>query len=114
MSTGGTYAGDVWRDNEESFSTVDSRLKKFTFVNKRIIDAESVLLVGGGPTGIETAAYIKEKHPEKRVAICTRSNNLMNAYSRAEKGTSYLLPVLEKLGVEFMPGVTYSDDAPIA
>lgn len=114
MSTGGTYAGDLWRDNEETFSTVESRLKQYTMANLRVKEANSVLIVGGGPTGIETAAFMKEKHPEKRVAICTRSNNLMNAYTCAEKGTSYLLPVLEKLGVEFMPGVPYTEDAQFA
>ena len=37
----------------------------------------------------------------------------MNAYTSAAKGTTYLLPILTRMGIEFMPGVTYEEGSPL-
>ena len=42
-----------------------------------ISEAESVLCVGGGPTGIESACYIKETYPDKHVGICQSGPTLL-------------------------------------
>ena len=43
----------------------------------KIQNSESILIVGGGATGVEAAAYIAEKYPLKRVGIIQRGNILI-------------------------------------
>lgn len=51
--------------------------------------AKSVLCVGAGPAGVETAGYLKEKHPNKTIGIAMRGNvilkGLNGAHAVAEK-----------------------------
>ena len=39
--------------------------------------AKSVLIVGGGSTGVESAGYIAEKYPDKKIGICQRGERLL-------------------------------------
>ena len=45
---------------------------------KKLEQADSVLIVGGGSTGVETAGYVKNKFPSKKVSICQRGGQLLS------------------------------------
>ncbi|KAI8898387.1 hypothetical protein BC833DRAFT_590172 [Globomyces pollinis-pini] len=67
-----------------------------------INESQSILLIGGGPTSIETAAEIKETYPQKEVTIV--SNGLL---SRTDIDPSYIKKLrgkLERLGIVLLLG----------
>lgn len=61
---------------QKSFQDRDQECKE---VREKIKEAKSILIVGGGATGVESAGYIAEKYPEKRVGICQRGPKLIPA-----------------------------------
>jgi pyruvate/2-oxoglutarate dehydrogenase complex dihydrolipoamide dehydrogenase (E3) component len=66
--------------------------------------ASSILCVGAGPTGLETAAYLKEFYPDKKVGICQRGPKLMPAFENAH---GILTRIFKKIGVEVHTGKEY-------
>ncbi|KAH9303074.1 hypothetical protein KI387_014657, partial [Taxus chinensis] len=60
VATGTAYDGP---------STKAERLKQFQADSKKIKDAKTVLIIGGGPTGVELAGEIAVDFPEKKVIL---------------------------------------------
>jgi thioredoxin reductase len=69
--------------------------------------ASSILCVGAGPTGLETAAYLKEYYPEKRVGICQRGPKLLPLFEGAH---AKLEAVFKKMDVEVHTETAFSED----
>lgn len=133
LATGGNYSAanptadkttpNLFKPAEGTFATYADRKATFQEANERISAANNILVVGGGPTGIETACQIKHHHAlgktgsNKQVAICTRSKNLINAYSIAEAATKLLMPIVtdphKGYGVEFKPETPYTEDSDV-
>ncbi|KAI4322469.1 hypothetical protein L6164_022161 [Bauhinia variegata] len=57
--------------------TRTERLNQFKAENEKIKSARSVLIVGGGPTGVELAAEIAVDFPEKKVTIVHKGSRLL-------------------------------------
>ena len=78
-----------WSGKFDSLDTAAGRQAEFDKVREDINSANSILCVGAGSTGIETAGYLKEKHPDKKIGIALRGNvickNLNGAHKVAEK-----------------------------
>ncbi|KAL6629835.1 hypothetical protein ACP70R_029600 [Stipagrostis hirtigluma subsp. patula] len=53
------------------------RIKEFQRDNGKIESSESVLIIGGGPTGVELAGEIAVDYPEKKVTIIHRGPRLL-------------------------------------
>lgn len=53
------------------------RLTEFQSDNEKIKSSESVLIIGGGPTGVELAAEIAVDYPEKKVTLVHRGSRLL-------------------------------------
>jgi NADH dehydrogenase FAD-containing subunit len=68
IATGTTFTG---------CATKEERLKEFELRYKKIADAESVLVIGGGPVGVELAAEIVTDFPKKKVTLVTRGPHLI-------------------------------------
>ena len=68
--------------------------------------ASSILCVGAGPTGLETAGYLKEYYPDKRIGICQRGQKLLPAFDNAH---DILTAELKKLNIEVLTGTSYSE-----
>lgn len=83
ICTGGEYSG-FWRDPQAA--------SKAEAVSK----AKSVLVVGGGFTGVEAAAHLAENRPGTKVGICTRSDRLLGPMAGGHERAS---TVLSGLGV---------------
>ena len=82
-------------------STYDARKEEFASVRKAISEAPSILCVGAGPTGLETAAYLKDRYPDKTVGVCLRGKTLLPNYNGGHEKTEVLL---KELGVEIKYG----------
>ncbi|XP_037445839.1 apoptosis-inducing factor homolog B-like [Triticum urartu] len=54
------------------------RLTEFQRDNEKIKSSESVLIIGGGPTGVELAAEIAVDYPEKKVTLVHRGSRLLD------------------------------------
>ncbi|MEV0619856.1 FAD-dependent oxidoreductase [Nonomuraea sp. NPDC050404] len=69
----------------------------------------TVVVAGGGLTGVETAAELAEARPHLRVVLLTRGRpgSMMGGSARA-----YMEAALERLGVEVRPGVEISKVLP--
>jgi NADH dehydrogenase FAD-containing subunit len=77
----------------------------------RLVPGATVVVGGGGLTGIEAAAEIAEQHPSVRVVLLSRGElgAMMGAKARA-----YLLAGLDRLGVEVRTGVSVTKVMPEA
>ncbi|KAH9303070.1 hypothetical protein KI387_014653 [Taxus chinensis] len=60
LATGTAYDGPASKS---------ARIKHFQSDNKKIKDAKTVLIIGGGPTGVELAGEIAVDFPEKKVIL---------------------------------------------
>lgn len=67
--------------------------------------ARAILCVGAGPTGIESASYLKESFPNKRVALCQRGKVLLRDFP---DGHDKVMDELKKIGVEVMLETPYT------
>jgi NADH dehydrogenase FAD-containing subunit len=77
-------------------------------VSEKVKESQTVLCVGAGPTGLETAGYIKETYPEKRVAVCLRGEKLMPSYFKAH---NVVEKVLKQADIEILYNTPYSEDS---
>ena len=68
ISTGASYVSP-WRGEDRCLSLAE-REAEVTEVRNKMKEAASILCVGAGPTGLETAAYLKEFYPDKKIGIC--------------------------------------------
>ncbi|KAJ1675157.1 hypothetical protein EV182_001820, partial [Spiromyces aspiralis] len=74
--------------------------EQFDFARK-VREADSILIIGGGATGTEMAGEIATAYPKKRITIVQNSNHLLNNEGNA-KFWDVLHKKLEILGVEII------------
>lgn len=68
ICTGASYPSP-WRDGLTECKSQEERQEECAAIREEIRSAKSVLVCGGGSTGVESACYIAEKYPDKRVGI---------------------------------------------
>lgn len=68
ISTGHIHSGSLARSD---------KLRNYEEENKKLKSSNSVLIVGGGPTGVELAGEIATDYPEKRVTLVSRGSRLL-------------------------------------
>lgn len=69
-----------------------------------------MLCVGGGPTGIETASYIKENYSDKIVGLCQKSDKLLPDHLGAHDVAHR---ILNRIGVRIHMETPFSPGEPI-
>ncbi|KAM7467786.1 hypothetical protein LguiB_015348 [Lonicera macranthoides] len=72
--------------------TRTERLSDYEAVNKTIKSANSILIIGGGPTGVELAAEIAVDFPDKKVKLVHSGSRLMEfiGYKASRKALDWL------------------------
>lgn len=75
----------------------------FSGLSDAVQKAEKIVLVGGGPVGIETAAEIKFKYAEKEVTVVHSRPTLLTS-SITDKSKERLLKKAEGMGIKFVLG----------
>ncbi|KAL2632867.1 hypothetical protein R1flu_004346 [Riccia fluitans] len=68
ITTGTTFSGP---------KTKVERIKEFEANKKKIVDSESLLIIGGGPVGVELAGEICQDFPKKKVTLVHSGSRLI-------------------------------------
>ncbi|SPO23506.1 related to AIF1 - mitochondrial cell death effector [Ustilago trichophora] len=94
-----------------SSSTKDDVLKDFQQMQKEIAAAQEILVIGGGPTGVEFVGEVLDEHPNKVVTLLTRGSGLVTNGKDSFRGvSSKLLSQLQSLGVRVILNDSLSAD----
>ncbi|MEN8656491.1 FAD-dependent oxidoreductase [Marivita sp.] len=99
LATGSRYANSVTR--AQSGSARD-RIAEFKRHNANLQSAKRVLIVGGGPIGVELAGEITQDYPAISVTVVEASDSLLTGTSRTV--AAHAQKVLEARGVSFIKG----------
>lgn len=79
ISTGHIHSGGLSRSD---------KLRHYEEENRKLKSSNSVLIVGGGPTGVELAAEIATDYPKKKVTLVSRGSRVLEFISsKASKKT---------------------------
>ena len=105
IASGASYC-TPWRGQDKCLSMAE-REEEVRLMREEMSKASSILCVGAGPTGLETAGYLKEYYPDKRVGICQRGQKLLPAFDNAH---DILMAELKKLNIEVFTGKGFSED----
>lgn len=79
---------------------IAEREHEFVAEHERLKRASSVLIIGGGPVGVELAGEIAEHFPEKRITLVQGDTALLPALSAGAGRKAFR--VLERLGVSVL------------
>lgn len=99
LATGSSYANSLTR--AQSGNAIERRNQFESFAD-RLDQASKILIVGGGPIGIELAGEITQDVPGKKVTIVEANADILRGTSR--KVASRALKTLEARGVTFHLG----------
>jgi NADH dehydrogenase FAD-containing subunit len=106
IATGAGYSGDLIKASDGTAGKRSSSLREWA---GRIRVANHVLIVGGGPVGVEVAGEILEDLPGKRLTLVQRGDTLLPGLT--PRPQRYALELLRKRGAEIRLG---SDKLPEA
>ncbi|XP_020565040.1 apoptosis-inducing factor 2-like [Oryzias latipes] len=96
--TSGTFPGKV-----NAVSSLEASVQKYEELVEQIQAADSVLVIGGGSTGVEMAAEIKTEYPEKKVVLINSRIGLADPVMMPSIRQQVKEVLLEK-GVELLLG----------
>lgn len=99
LATGSRFTNELVRAT--SGSALDRKLY-FQRFHERLSGAGRILIVGGGPIGVEVAGEIVETWPEKAVTIVEAGPRLLAGTS--EKAAAHATAFLKRRGVEIILG----------
>ena len=111
LSTGSSY-NQPWRGDDDKMHTTAERQNDWNKIRLDVKDAKSVLCIGGGPTAIESAAFIKSKYPDKPVGLATRGDALLSNMNQQSQRNAFQL--LKKAGVDVFLNTNYFNGAQIS
>ncbi|KAL6500075.1 hypothetical protein OROGR_027985 [Orobanche gracilis] len=98
----GHAAGDDDDDETSLAHTIAERQAHYQSEQEKIKSAKSILIVGGGPTGVELAAEIAIDFPDKKVTLVHRGSRLLGFIG--EKAGKKALDWLVSKNVEVILG----------
>jgi len=99
IATGTNSKSVLWQVNDSQEVTK----REFTKVRQRLETAKTVLIAGGGATGVETAGEIANKYPEIMITLISGSSRVLPR--TLPKTSAKAEGRLEKLGVELLHNV---------
>lgn len=91
--------------------TIEERDAENKAFREKLKAAKSILCIGAGPTGLETAAYMKEEWKDKKIGVCQRSKTMMPMFEGMHE---LILEELKKLEVEYHPDTDFKEGEGIA
>lgn len=99
LATGSSYANSVTRAQS---GKVAERKAEIETHAQRLRTAQRVVIVGGGPIGVELAGEISQDYPDKSVTLVESGDGLLNGTSRKVAGRAQ--SELEGRGVKIVLG----------
>ena len=97
-----------WKGDFDTLCTMEQREAEVKECAAKVRAALSVLVVGAGATGVETACYLKELQPEKKVSICQRGAKFLPQLGDAAH--PLVAEGLKKVGVEALTSTPYNEE----
>ncbi|TDC84912.1 FAD-dependent oxidoreductase [Actinomadura sp. 7K507] len=85
--------------------------ERYHATRKALADADSVLLLGGGPVGLELAGEITSVWPDKAVTIVTRDDDIVPG-GYPDEFRAELRRQLDAMGVRVLPGAHLREEPP--
>lgn len=107
LATGSRFTNWPLLKGDEA-SVVD-RQKAFDTEGRKLDDASTVLIVGGGPVGVELAGEIAEKWPSKEVTLIQGGERILNSLSL--RSSAKAVRVLREMGVKILTNKRLSKGA---
>lgn len=99
LSTGSLFANSLMRAQA---TTARERMRFYGQYQQAIAAAHRVLIVGGGPIGVEVAGEISESHPQKAITLLEGDARLLAGTS--ELAAQHVTSVLTGRGVSIVVG----------
>ena len=91
---------------------VDSAIAQYARAHHALADAQSVMLLGAGPVGLELAGEIKAGWPDSRVILVDHADDILSGgYSDAFRVE--LRRQLASMGVDLVLGTTLRESPPV-
>lgn len=104
IATGAAYSGDLIKS---PFASAVERTVQLRVQSHQIRQAGNILIVGGGPVGVEIAGEILQDLPGKHVTLIQNGPHLLP--SLTPKPRRYALEYLQRRGAEIRLGEAASD-----
>lgn len=99
LCTGSRYPGDLMRAQG---ARAEERREFYKAFNQRVSAARHVMIVGGGPIGVEVAGELRERYPEQRVTLVEVASRLLSGSS--ERAAAFATNFLRERGVDIRTG----------
>lgn len=99
LATGSRFANPLMRSSE---GTMESRRTLYRNYSSRIAASHRILIIGGGPIGVETAGEISSAWPGKSITLVDRGSRLLKGSSEALGAEA--LHILRSRGVAVVLG----------
>lgn len=96
VATGSVYPQPCKADTT---SSAEGKAELYTY-SKLIKTADSILIIGGGPTGVGLAAEIATRHPKKNVLIVHSGDRLLSTSSNSKSMSRKAYKKLKSMGVK--------------
>ncbi|MEJ8472577.1 NAD(P)/FAD-dependent oxidoreductase [Roseibium algae] len=106
VATGSSYGSFPVAKSDKQL-TIEGRKKEFTAAHDQLENASSVLIIGGGPVGVELAGEIIGQYPQKSVTLAQGSGRLLDAL--APKASRLAETQLASLGVNILLNTRLSE-----
>jgi len=100
MATGAT--ADAGLPSRLGVDDKKDSIQAFRDLQDRIVSASDIVVLGGGPAGVELAADVKEQYPEKNVTLVHSRDALLNQFG--PKMQEIAMKELQQLGVRIILG----------
>lgn len=97
LATGSRFSNDLMRATDATFSERKAFFVKF---QQRIVQAQRIFIVGGGPIGVEVAGEIMDNYANKTVTILEGGPRILMGTS--EEASKHATSVLKAHGVEIL------------
>ncbi|MBC9252824.1 NADH dehydrogenase [Pseudomonas alcaligenes] len=99
LATGSSFSNSLMRASD---ATAGERKGFYSRYSQRIAEAERILIVGGGPIGIEVAGEISESYPNKQITILEAGPRVLAGTTVA--ASQFAVSVLSQRGVTILTG----------
>lgn len=106
VATGSSYASFPVAKSDTQM-TMEGRAKEFARANADLGSAASVLIIGGGPVGVELAGEIAARYPDKSVTLAQGADRLLDALS--PKASRLATKFLTDMGVSVLLNTRLSE-----
>jgi apoptosis-inducing factor 2 len=99
LATGSKFSNELMRADNGTFAV---RKQFYGLFHQKLLGSKRVLIVGGGPIGVEVAGEISENFPEKSITLLDSGARLLRGTSEA--AAEHAAAVLSGRGVKILLG----------